>query len=112
MFGLKIIKEEHYDNLKGSYQTLSNDYRIALSSIKQLTEEISGQTKDCKMGPWCEGCKHRRYVYVQDNIVNFGIYVHIREEKDRRIMEYCGKHIHEICPEWEEHIKEAAQPNV
>ena len=108
MFGLKIVKEEEYNNLVGKYRTLLNDYKTTLESTKELTQQISGQTEDCKMGPWCKGCKHRKYVYTQSKWaikgINCGYFTSKRDDDNRCKMEYCSKHIHELCPEWEESV--------
>lgn len=103
MFGFKIIKREEYDSFIAKYKTLVQDYKIAIDSLEELAQQISRQTESCKMGPWCKGCKHSKYVYTQAPFVYDSNYlISKRDDRNRYNIEYCGKHITEICPEWEE----------
>lgn len=68
------------------------------AEVERLAELISSEVKDCKVGPWCNDCQHVGYdsAKVYDSGI-FGRYV----EACAGSVQYCKKHLHEICPEFE-----------
>ena len=91
------------NDLTNQCKTLQEDKETCQDTIKQLTEEINQQTTECKVGPWCKDCKHRKSAPI-DSFTNYesnwfsNSYAGF---KDQKYIYYCGKHTHEICPEWE-----------
>ena len=69
--------------------------------VKRLADLISSQTKDCKVGVWCEDCIHmkrdRAVVAIHDYFLHSDFVV----AEGGNVM-YCKKHLHEICPEHEQ----------
>ena len=86
----------------GEYKRLLDSDQIRQNleqEVKRLAELISAEVKDCKVGPWCNGCKH----IGKENAdlpasAPFGP-MYIKEKAGRVI--FCKKHLHEICPEFE-----------
>lgn len=107
MFGYTLIKEKDkiqieydFEKLQIEIKKLKKDKEIANKTIEKLTSEISSQTKDCKIGPWCDECKHMATASIGESksfITPFSQYFTITEETIR----YCKKHINEFCPERE-----------
>lgn len=61
---------------------------------KRLSELISAQVEDCRVGPWCKDCVY--IGYDLSKVDGFGGY----EETSGQVI-YCKKHIHEMCKEFE-----------
>lgn len=110
IFMFKFISGSKYNtlltqinDLTNQCKTLEEDKSQCQETIKQLTEEINQQTPECKVGPWCEDCRHMKAAPV-DSFINYesnwfsNSYAGLKEPK---YIYYCGKHTHEICPEWE-----------
>lgn len=74
------------------------------SEIERLTKEISQQT-NCAIGPWCDDCKHLKYVTLpneQQMVKNTDGFINAYDiSKEFYYIKYCGKHTHEFCKEWE-----------
>ena len=88
MFGIKIIKKSDYERMEltcEDYSSVIEDNRQMNETIKKLTKTINEQNTGCRTGTWCEDCKHKKYARTKGWDYEY----------------YCGKHIHEICPEWE-----------
>ena len=108
MFGYTLIKEKDkmqieydFEKLQNEIKKLKKDKEIANKTIKQLTSEISTQTKDCKVGPWCDGCKHIATAAIETSssfVTPFSQYLVVTEEG---AIKYCKKHLNEFCPERE-----------
>lgn len=107
MLNMFITKKEYerltsqLGMLKSKCMTLEEDKRICSEEIKNLTEEINGKVKDCQIGPWCEDCAHRKTAVTENFVAfinTFGAPVPIKRMPNYIV--YCGKHIHETCPEW------------
>lgn len=79
------------DNLKTIIDELEkqNKHLAKLISLK-----AEARTK-CKIGPWCEGCTHRRTNFTK-LFYNPG-----SGNSYCNAVSYWAKHIHELCPEWE-----------
>lgn len=67
MFGYLFVKKEEYESLKNENLELKNqlniekeDHKITKSTVQKLSEEISKQTLNCKIGPWCQDCQHKK----------------------------------------------------
>lgn len=119
MFGYLLIEKKEYENLKKENLELKNlrkenfylenqlntekqAHEITKSTVQKLSEEISKQTLNCKIGPWCQDCQHKKNAIIGD-IYNAQICAnqHSWYEVINNNIIYCGKHTHELCPEWE-----------
>lgn len=77
MFGYLLIEKKEYENLKKENLELKNlrkenfylenqlntekqAHEITKSTVQKLSEEISKQTLNCKIGPWCQDCQHKK----------------------------------------------------
>lgn len=79
------------DNLKVYQAELEKQNR-------QLAQLISFKAEDCtncKIGPWCDDCIHKR------SISTMLFYNPSDKSSYCNAVSYCAKHIHELCPEWE-----------
>ena len=91
------------NELTNECKTLKEDKNECQKTIMRLTEEINQKTPECQVGPWCEDCQHRKMAAI-DSFINYesnwfsNSYAELKEQK---YIYYCGKHLHEICPEWE-----------
>lgn len=66
---------------------------------KRLAEQITSQTENCKMGVWCKECEHRGLDWSEDGDYDcFGMWC--KTDEFGRV-EFCKKHLHETCPEFE-----------
>lgn len=107
---IMFIRKRKYNSLVDKINELTNkcktlqaDKDTCQDTIKQLTEEINQQISDCKIGPWCKTCQHCRVVYIESMVkyeTNWfsNQWMMLRSPEQ---IQYCGKHTHEICPEWE-----------
>lgn len=67
--------------------------------VQRLSELISAEVKDCKIGPWCKDCKHiGRDMAIVTEIGLMG-YRFIKESGGE--VQYCKKHLHNICQEFD-----------
>lgn len=92
-----FIRQKEYERLVNS-----DKIRQKLEQeVKRLAEQISAEVKDCKVGPWCKDCQH-----IGNDSADLTIYSmwddceHVVERAGR--VTYCKKHLHEICPEFEQ----------
>lgn len=88
MFGIKIMKKSNYERMKMAcedYNGIMEDNRQMKKTVEKLTKIINAQNNGCRVGTWCEDCKHKKYARTKGWDYEY----------------YCGKHLHEICPEWE-----------
>ena len=114
MFGYLLVKKEKYENLDSENSNFrkeiinlqkqlddeKKDHEVTKSTVRKLSEEISGKTSECNVGPWCQDCQHRKFAQIGEGRKNYwditlysdGVY-------------YCGKHTHDLCPEWEAYPK-------
>ncbi len=83
---------------------LKHDYELACSEVKRLADEISAKVEDCHIGPWCDGCEHKMKAVMKNREIRYnGGWVNTIDEEEAVV--YCGKHLHEMCPEFEkEHV--------
>ena len=90
------IRREEYEKL----QTDSMLKKKLEDEVERLAELISAEVKDCKVGPWCKGCKYigtdKSEVYDMIDPVHFGWMVTTAGR-----VQYCKKHLYEVCPEFE-----------
>ncbi len=67
--------------------------------VSRLSELISSKVEDCKVGPWCKGCRHTGQdsskLYAWDCLGES----YVKEVAGE--VQYCKKHLHEVCPEFE-----------
>lgn len=71
---------------------------------KRLADLVSAQVEDCKIGVWCKDCKFlgRDKSIVEDTTPTWGLpYPPFIKEYAGEV-QYCKKHLCEICPEFEE----------
>lgn len=94
-----LVKKEEYENLKKQLDDEKKDHEVTKSTVRKLSEEISGKTSECNIGPWCQDCQHRKFAQIGEGRKNYwgtvysnGVY-------------YCGKHTHDLYPEWEAYPK-------
>lgn len=70
---------------------------------QRLADMISAEVKDCKIGVWCKDCKFlgEDNSIVRDSIPIWGFPCssYIKERSGE--VQYCKKHLYEICPEFE-----------
>ncbi len=91
------ISRDKYDDMNISVRMVPK----LREEIKRLSNQITSQTTDCKMGAWCKDCAHlgsdksTATVYVGGDILGY-----VQTYTDGYV-EYCKKHLHEICPEFE-----------
>jgi len=94
------ISKKRYEELE-----ISEKMRIQLSEeVTRLAEKITEQVKDCRVGPWCKDCMH----YGRDKSVVYDCNPFLMLDlviAEDGVVQYCKKHLHEICPEWEEREK-------
>lgn len=89
------IKQEEYDNLLECKKMKTELEK----EVQRLAELISAEVKDCRVGPWCKDCLHRGFDYSQIKMINAFGDPFIKETDGE--VQYCMKHLHEICPEFE-----------
>lgn len=84
------------------YERLQDDSRLKLElekEVKRLAELISAEVKDCKIGPWCKDCQHIgcdiSTIFYEESILSPWVKELTGE------VQYCKKHLHEICPEFD-----------
>lgn len=101
---LKEKYEEYktkYEKIQNKFETLERENESLKNLNHQLAEEISAQCKSCHVGVWCKDCKHfmREYAdYMKyDKVFN----AWYKQEGD--YVCYCGKHLHDLCPEHSTH---------
>lgn len=90
------IKRETYEYLR-----VCEEMKTKLEDeVKRLSELISSQNPDCKVGPWCKDCAHigrdSSEVHYYTPSIEFGCAKTVAGE-----VIYCKKHIHDMCPEFE-----------
>lgn len=91
------------NELTNECKTLKEDKNECQKTIMRLTEEINQKTPECQVGHWCEDCQHHKLASMSSCIYyKEGIYFKsMADYKMPNYIYYCGKHTHEICPEWE-----------
>ncbi len=91
------ISRNKYDDMNISVRMVPK----LKEEIKRLSNLITSQTTDCKMGAWCKDCKHlgkdRSSVEIYEGGYILGGFSTITDGH----VEYCKKHLHELCPEFE-----------
>lgn len=91
------IKGEELERLRDC-ESMKNELE---KEVQRLAELISSETKDCKVGPWCDDCKH-----IRTDRSRIGPYVSFSGMKYFKevagVVKYCAKHLHELCPEYEQ----------
>lgn len=106
MFGYLFVKKEEYESLKNENSKLKDqldaekeNHERTKQAVEELSEEISGKTSECNIGPWCRDCQHRRVAPIgkQKKITIGNMWYEISTNG----ITYCGKHTHNLCPEWE-----------
>lgn len=106
MFGYLLVKKEKYESLKNENSKLKNQLNIekenherTKQAVKDLSQEISGKTSECNIGPWCRDCQHKRVAPIgKQKKITIG---NTWYEISKNGINYCGKHTHDLCPEWE-----------
>ena len=112
MFGLKIVKKEEWEydteRLKTAAKKLEEykeiTYRQKCSiltlgnEIKRLTEQLNALNLDeCnEMGPWCDGCVHRKITYSNIDDISEGAWWLTVDNQTF----YCAKKVHLKCQHW------------
>lgn len=71
--------------------------------VVRLSDMLSSQVEDCKIGPWCQDCKHigTDMAVVKKPVVDFSLADSMYATWTDGVVWYCKKHIHEFCPEFE-----------
>lgn len=114
MFGLKIVKKENWESdterLKTAAKKLE-EYKIKNynqkcsiiklgNEIKRLTEQLNAlNLDDCnEMGPWCDGCVHKKTTYANFDIddISEGDWIFTVDNQTF----YCAKKVHLKCQDW------------
>lgn len=100
MFGYLFVKKKEIINLQKQLDDEKKDHEVTKSTVRKLSEEISGKTSECNIGPWCQDCQHRKFAQIGEGRIN---YWGITAYSDG--VHYCGKHTHDLCSEWEAYPK-------
>lgn len=83
---------------KSKYEQLIAEKKALCDEVQRLAEQISAQVTDCKIGPWCNKCKHLgRDIAGTPFFDGSSCYVMI----DGSEVVYCAKHLRSLCPEYE-----------
>ena len=112
MFGLKIVKKEEWESdierLKiaskklEEYKNKNYNQKCSIiklgNEIKRLTEQLNALNLDeCnEMGPWCEGCVHRKITYSNIDDISEGDWWLTVDNQTF----YCAKKVHLKCQDW------------
>lgn len=89
------IKKSEYKELQ-KYKRITEELE---KECKRLAEQITSQTEDCKIGIWCKECKHRGIDW-SDGVEYDFLFGWMKKDEWGNV-QYCKKHIHETCPEFE-----------
>ena len=68
---------------------------------KRLADLVSAQVEDCKIGVWCKDCQY----FAEDKAFIKGstfVFCNPYIKECAGEVQYCKKHLCEICPEFEE----------
>lgn len=104
-----FVSKKEYNKLVNENKKLETlldrqyrDYEIMKSELteetRRLANLLSAEVTDCQLGPWCRNCK-----YICTDKSSSFIYTrnHRYIEDIAGDVTYCGKHLAEICPEFE-----------
>lgn len=71
---------------------------------QRLADMISAEVKDCKVGVWCNDCKFlgKDKSVIKDSIPIWGLPYSSFIKECAGEVQYCKKHLYEICPEFED----------
>lgn len=87
---------------KEEYDDLINDRKLKQrleDEVDRLAKLITAEVKDCKIGPWCKNCK---YIGTDvSSVCNPSSEFPWVIWKTAGRVQYCRKHLSEICPEFE-----------
>lgn len=106
-----FISKKKYNELVNKNKDLENildrrlkEYEVMKSDLTaethRLANLLSAKVTDCQIGPWCRNCK---YICTDQS----SAIIYSRNRIERYIEDiagdvtYCGKHLAEICPEFE-----------
>lgn len=87
---------------KKKYEYLTNCESMVSELEKEvvrLAEQITAETSDCNMGPWCKDCRHLGKDIAQTKEQIIGNWYEVVAEAGE--VRYCKKHLHEMCSEFE-----------
>ena len=106
IFGKKRISELE-EELSKNKEKLSR-YKYINDSlndeIERLTDELNAKITDCNIGAWCNKCKYSSTAYMtsQHNVEYLTKNPWMKYIcDDYTKIQYCSKHIRELCPEFE-----------
>jgi hypothetical protein len=80
------------------------DKEELLEETQRLAELVSAQVTDRKVGPWCRDCMHIGHDYSESHTRDWTGFAYAVEHIGK--VQYCKKHLHEICPEFERTLPE------
>lgn len=108
-----VFKSTYDDVVKKLDEANAMNKQLRLE-VQRLSEEISAQNTNCHVGAWCKDCahvKHDEAIVKQDTRYPdpFGYYS--KSTIDGKVI-YCGKHLHDLCPEHSAHTTTAATEKV
>lgn len=91
---------------RNEYEKLRDRAKLANKleeECQRLAELISAENKDCRVGGWCKNCKYlgEDLSLITEPWIGCG---YIKELGGK--VQYCMKHLREICPEFEDKEKE------
>lgn len=96
-----FIKRTEYDYLRRA-ERLKGEYELQVceleKEVKRLSELITSKVDGCNIGAWCKDCIH--YGHDKSVIIHNGI-LGTWESWIGGEVQYCKKHIHDICYEFE-----------
>lgn len=104
-YEIKKLEEEKLE-LQDALEASENARKALREEVERLSNIISSNTTDCKIGPWCKTCKHIEYdsakykTYDRYGNDRYGNDRYSRFMHDGKIS-YCMKHMHDLCPEFE-----------
>ena len=77
--------------------------------VQRLSKEISAQNTNCKVGAWCKDCAHVKYDKATvEHDYEYDWFTFKYKTKTAGEVMYCGKHLHDLCPE---HSSHTAKPS-
>lgn len=93
------IKRKSYEELI----KLQNENTSLRGEVDRLAELVSAKVSDCKVGVWCNDCRHIGHEEAS-YLCEYGNCFEVWEKRVAGKVQYCKKHIHSICPEFEGYV--------
>lgn len=94
-----FIQKKEFERL-AECERLKNELE---KEVQRLAELITKKTDDCEVGVWCKDCKHcgTDIAETKEALVDYGMLRWSWIKSSGGKVQYCKKHLHEICKEFE-----------